>query len=86
MLPQVAKAVHEGAGDPQGSSVTDFKRRRMAILKLRNYLNPDSLVVIESTEIAAIDMYLEGSIVTLKSGSTVPVHDSTEELYNLLIH
>ena len=57
----------------------------MAILKLHNYLNPQIIAPVDSAEVAAVDAYYDGSLILLKGGSYIKVHESSEEIYKLLI-
>ena len=49
----------------------------MALLKLHARLNPERLMLQERTEIAAVDAYLDGSVIYSKGGVQLFVQGNT---------
>jgi hypothetical protein len=59
----------------------------MAILALHDLLNPERLTLVESTEIASVtgsNGSVSGSLINHKGGGFVYVHETTEEIYEMI--
>ena len=56
----------------------------MALLKLHARLNPERLVLQERTEIAAVDAYLDGSVIYSKGGVQLFVKETPEDILSMM--
>ncbi len=54
------------------------------ILKLHNNNAPDRLALVESTEISSVAVYTNGSVIQSKGGGFTYVHETPEEIDELL--
>jgi hypothetical protein len=56
----------------------------MAMLHLHSRLNPQRMVLQNSEEIASVEFYFDGSLITSKGGSTMQVAEKPEDIDKLM--